>query len=475
MSGHTIPRMRGLAQERPAFLPELTGEVAVELPRAAGEHNGLPGIARIALPIGTDGRAQTAATTRHASPDVSCHLAVLVNEFPRLSETFVVGDLLGLEAAGVRLHIFSLRRPEMALAQEAVEDLRAPVEYLPEISGRQLSLLVRTIQAALFFRDPRRFSRGLAEIYTSPDYSRSRLQQALLLARRLDRIGSPPLYIHFAHKPATVGRFAALLLGSPFAISAHAVDVWTTPVPELHAKCRDAQLVLCCYEEALDYVRLIADGSARVELAPHGVVIPPQPVRAEQSPSVLLSVGRLVEKKGFDTLVRAARLLRDRGLQFQVRIVGEGPLWPALQRLVNELDLADTVRFLGPLTAQELEPQYAHAAVFALACRIGSDGNRDGLPNTVLEAMARGLPVVSTTLGSIEEAVTDGEQGLLAPADDHTALASALERLLNDRNLRSRLGAAARSRVLERYDRDRLASRVHTLLGSVGMIGAVRS
>ena len=399
-----------------------------------------------------------------------CDLAVLVNEFPRLSETFVVGDLLGLEAAGARLRVFSLRRPEVQLAQETVGRLRAPVEYLPEPSGRQRSVLLRAIRMALFVRDPRRFTRGLAEIYASPDYSRSRLQQALLLAWRLDRVGAPSLYVHFAHKPATVGRFAALLLGLPFAISAHAVDVWTTPEPELRAKFRDARLVLCCYEEAFDYVRGIADGTARVELAPHGVVIPPHPARVERSPPVLLSVGRLVEKKGFDTLLRAAGELHDRGLEFQVRIAGDGPLWPTLQRLVNALDLGSVVRFLGPLTAEELEPEYNQAAVFVLACRVGSDGNRDGLPNTLLEAMARGLPVVSTTLASIEEAVTTGEHGLLVAPGDHLALAGALERLLKDPESRSQLGAAARARVLERYDRDRLASQVQSLLGSVGML-----
>lgn len=417
----------------------------------------------------------TSMGSRRGNSEVSCDLAVLVNEFPRLSETFVLGDLLGLEAAGARLHVFSMRRPDVELAHEAVEDLCAPVEYLPEISGRQRSLLLRAVQVALLIRDPSRFMRGLAEIYASPDYSRSRLQQALLLARRLDQIGSPPLYVHFAHKPATIGRFAALLLGLPFAISAHAVDVWTTPVPELRAKFRDAQLVLCCYQEAHEYVRRIADGTTRVEFAPHGVVVPPQPHREVASPPVVLSVGRLVEKKGFDTLVQAARVMRDRGLEFQIRIAGDGPLWPTLQRLVNELDLADTVRFLGPLTAQELEPQYAAAAAFVLACRVGSDGNRDGLPNTILEAMARGLPVVSTTLASIEEAVIDDHTGLLAPPDDHEALAGALERLLIDRQLGARLGAAARARVVEQYDRDALASRVHTLLKTVGMIAPVRA
>lgn len=410
--------------------------------------------------------------TRRRIPHAGCDLAVLVNEFPRLSETFVLGDLLGLESAGTRLHVFSMRAPPPGLAHDAAAQLAAPVEYLPEIRGRRLGLLLRAIQAALFIRSPRQFTRGLVEVYASPDYGPARLQQALLLASRLDQLGSPPLYIHFAHRPATVGRFAALLLGSPYAISAHAVDVWTTPAPELRAKFRDAELVLCCYEEARDYVQQIADGTTRVELAPHGVVIPPEPVRHELSPPVVLSVGRLVEKKGFDTLLQAAGALRERGLEFRMRIAGDGPMWPELQRRVNELDLPDHVRFLGPLTADELESQYAAAAAFVLACQVGADGNRDGLPNTLLEAMARGLPVVSTTLPSIEEAVTDGMHGLLVPPGDHIALAGALERLLIDGRLREQLGAAARARVSERYDRDALAARVHVLLAGAGMIEA---
>jgi len=193
-------------------------------------------------------------------PGEACDLAVLVHEFPKLSETFVLGDLLALEKAGIRLHVFSLRRPQNELAHDDVERLKATVEYLPEIKGRQLKLLLRATQATLLLRDPRRCSRGLAEIYVSSDYSRLRLQQALLLARRLDQLGSPPLYVHFAHRPATVGRFAALLLGLPFAISAHAVDLWTSPTKELRAKFRDASVVLCCYREAQQFAERLADG-----------------------------------------------------------------------------------------------------------------------------------------------------------------------------------------------------------------------
>jgi glycosyltransferase involved in cell wall biosynthesis len=403
-------------------------------------------------------------------PGEACDLAVLVHEFPKLSETFVLGDLLALEKAGIRLHVFSLRRPQNELAHDDVERLKATVEYLPEIKGRQLKLLLRATQATLLLRDPRRCSRGLAEIYVSSDYSRLRLQQALLLARRLDQLGSPPLYVHFAHRPATVGRFAALLLGLPFAISAHAVDLWTSPAKELRAKFRDASVVLCCYREAQQFAERLADGHTPVELAHHGVDIPPPPVHEPVWPPMLLSVGRLVEKKGFETLLQAAALMRDRGLDFRVRIAGDGPLWATLQRLVNELELADVVRFLGPLTREELEPHYAQAAAFVLACQVAADGNRDGLPNTLLEAMARGLPVVSSTLASVAEAISDGQQGLLVPPRDSVALADALERLLADQPLRQRLGEAARTRAVERFDRTVLAPRVERALRSAGMI-----
>jgi glycosyltransferase involved in cell wall biosynthesis len=397
---------------------------------------------------------------------------VLVYEFPKLSETFVVSDLLALEARGVRLHLFALRQSQSDLAPAALERLRAEVEYLPEIRGRQLQLLLRATHLALLTRAPGRYARALAEIYASPDYTRARLQQAVLLARRLDQLACPALYIHFAHKPATIGRFAALLTGTPFAISAHAVDLWTSPSPELRTKFRDARVVMCCYREAKEFVSGLVDGQTRVELAPHGVVIPSDPRREEASPPALLAVGRLVEKKGFDTLIRAAAMLRDRGIHFQLRIVGSGPLWPALQRLTNELELTDAVRFLGPLTEPELERQYERATAFVLPCQIGADGNRDGLPNTLLEAMARGLPVVSTTLESIREAVTDGTHGFLVAPGDSAGLADALARLLRDPEARRRLGGAARARVAEDYDRSALDSRVYEALRGSGLIQA---
>jgi glycosyltransferase involved in cell wall biosynthesis len=399
-----------------------------------------------------------------------CDLAVLVHEFPKLSETFVLADLLGLEERGARLHVFSLRQPQSDLAQDGLAGLIAPVEYLPEISGRQRTLLTRAVNMAMFVRDPRRYAAGLAEVYASPDFSRARLQQAVLLARALMRLGTPPLYVHFGHRPATVGRFASLLLGTPFAVSTHAVDVWTSPPRELRVRLGDARIVLSCYEEAREYLATLTRGRTPVRLIRHGVDIPASPVRAEVSPPVMLAVGRLIEKKGFDTLLRAAAFLRERGLDFRVHVAGDGPLWPELARLVGELGLGDQIRFLGPLTQDELEPHFAAATLFVLPCQVASDGNRDGLPNTILEAMARRLPVVSTTLLSVQEAIEDGREGLVVPPRDPRALADALGRLLEDSCLRARLGEAGRERVKRDYDRTVLAPLVYEALVAAGMI-----
>lgn len=397
-------------------------------------------------------------------------LAVLVHEFPKLSETFVLADLMALEASGLRLHVFSLRRPAGDLVQDGTDQLKAKVEYLPEVSGRQLTMLTRAIHAAMFARAPTSYATGLAQVYASPDYSRLRLRQAVLLAGGLLRLGVPPLYIHFAHKPATVGRFASLMLGSRFAISAHAVDVWATPPKELRTKLRDATVVLSCYEEARRYLAELASTHTPVRLVRHGVDIPSEPRHEEASPPVVLAVGRLVEKKGFETLLRAVPLLRDSGQEFRVHIAGDGPMWPALARLAGELDIGGLVRFLGPQTHEELERHFARATVFVLPCQVAADGNRDGLPNTVLEAMARGLPVVSTTLESVREAIDDGVHGRLVSPQEPAELARALAELLADPGLRSRLGQAARERVLREYDRAALAPLVHASLSGAGLL-----
>jgi glycosyltransferase involved in cell wall biosynthesis len=403
----------------------------------------------------------------------STDLAVLVNGFPRLSETFVLHELLELERRGIRLHLFALRRPAEVVQQDALSELRAAVEYLPEGAVPNQRTRLRLAHAALLLQRRLGYVHGLADVLASPEYSRSLGANAALLAHRLVRLGSPPLYVHFAHKPATIGRFASLLAGVPYALSAHAKDIWLTPEAELAAKVRDATVVLTCTEHGRTHLARLAGGRTPVHLVYHGVELKGR-TSSERPPGTtrILAVGRLVEKKGHETLLLAAGLLRDRGFAFTIRLVGEGPEWPRLQRLVHELRLADRVVFLGPLSENEVRAEYECADVFALPCRKLANGDQDGLPNVILEAMAHGLPVVSTRLAGIVEAIVDGESGLLADQDDPVTFARHLEQLIDDAEFRERIGEAGRSRVAERFERSANLPRVVDALAEAGIVPA---
>lgn len=387
-------------------------------------------------------------------PTGTTDLAVLVNGFPRLSETFVLHELLELERRGLRLHVFALRRPDEVVQQDALSDLRATVEYLPDGTVPYRRSRVRLAHSALLLQRRLGYLHGYAEVLASPEFSRSIGMNAALLAHRLVRLGSPPLYVHFAHKPATIGRFASLLAGVPYALSAHAKDIWLTPEAELARKVQDASVVLTCTEQGRAQLARLAGDRTPVHLVYHGVEVKGR-TRASRGgdPTRILAVGRLVEKKGHETLLLAASLLRDRGLEFSLRLAGEGPEWSRLQRLVHELRLGDRVVFLGPLSESEVRSEYEQADVFALPCRKLANGDQDGLPNVILEAMAHGLPVVSTRLDGITEAIDDGDSGLLADQDDPVGLAGQLAQLIADVELRERIGEAGRARVATRFER----------------------
>jgi glycosyltransferase involved in cell wall biosynthesis len=399
-------------------------------------------------------------------------LVVIVNGFPRLSETFVLQELLELESRGLNLMVMALARPPEIVQQDALARLRAPVEYVPALTPARRRLAARASHAALLLQGRQRYLAALSDIVTSPDYNRMRLDQAAIVAHRLARLGRPPLYIHFAHKPGTIGRFAARLADVPYALSCHAKDIWLTPADELRRKLEDASVVLTCTREGAAELERHAAGATPVRLVYHGTEIPAGPPRRMPAPGTprILTVGRLVPKKGHDVLIAAAAALREQDTAFQLRIAGEGPEWPRLQRLVHELELGDRVIFLGPLTPAEVREELATATVFALACRRTPDGDRDGLPNVVLEAMAGELPVVSTTLAGVAEAIQDGASGLLVAPEDPAALAAALQRVLGDPALAARLGRGAGERVRASFDRRHTLPHVFATLAQAGLV-----
>jgi glycosyltransferase involved in cell wall biosynthesis len=385
-------------------------------------------------------------------------IAVLVKGYPRLSETFIAQEMLALEEAGLALEIWSLRRPTDGKVHELHRRIAAPVRYLPEYLHEAPLRVLKAALASL--RQPgigRLMRVFLRDLRRDPTPNRlRRLGQAFVFARELAG-DVRHIHVHYLHTPASVARYAALLTGRRFSFSAHAKDIWTTPDWEKAEKIADASFgVTCtCYGAAeLNRVTRPAD-QGRLTLVYHGLDFsrfPPPPERAARDgrspgdPVEILSVGRAVEKKGYrDLLAALARLPED--LHWRFVHIGSGELSSALRKEARRLGIADRVTWRGGLAQGEVIEAMAAADLFVLACRQGGSGDRDGLPNVIMEAATQALPILSTRFAGVPEFVREDVDGLLVPPNDVEALARALETLLRDPVLRRALGRSALERV----------------------------
>lgn len=378
-------------------------------------------------------------------------VAVLLKGYPRLSETFIAQELRALEERGLDLHIISLRHPTDPTIHAVHREIRSPVTYLPEYLHREPLRVVRAWWAArrlpgyrdslrLWLRDLRR------------DFSRNRVRrfgQACVLANELCK-RTVHLHAHFLHTPSSVARYTGRMLGIPWSFSAHARDIWTSPDWEKIEKLSDCAWGVTCTAFNLDHLRSLSGDPQRVELVYHGLDmrrVQAPPAAAGHGPTlVILSVGRAVEKKGYDVLLEAlAQLGTD--IKWEFRHVGGGKLLPRLERIARRLRIAERVVWLGPQSHDRVIAQYADADVFVLASKVARDGDRDGLPNALLEAQSQGVPCISTAISAIPELIEDERTGLLVEPDSPPALASALERLAGDARLREQLGTAGKRRV----------------------------
>ena len=400
-------------------------------------------------------------------------IAFVLKGYPRLSETFITQEILAVEARGLRLHIVSLRHPTEASVHPVHARVRAPVTYLPEYLHEEPARVFRAWRRVRRWPGYGRTLRlWLRDLVRDPTRNRvRRFGQAVVMADEL-----PPevthIHAHFLHTPASVARYAAHLTGRKWTGSAHAKDIWTTSRWEKREKLNDAEWVVTC--TAVNRVELDALAPGRVELVRHGLDLdefppPPAPSRAEGEPPVLtiLSVGRAVEKKGYPVLIAAlARLPAEPAWRFVH--VGGGPLMAEVRQLAERAGIADRTEWAGAIARPELLARLRAADLFVLASRVARDGDRDGLPNVLLEAQSQGLPCVATRVSAIPELIEDGVTGVLSPPGDPEALASAIERLLRDRGLRRRLGAAGERRVRADFSSvagaDRLAAKFRALL-----------
>ena len=389
------------------------------------------------------------------------HVFVLKG-YPRLSETFIAEEILGLERRGFDIRIVALRRPTDDRIHPVHRDIRAPVAYLPEYLHdaplRVLGAWWRVRRRPGYGAARRQF---LADLRRDPTRNRfRRFGQALVLADEMPE-DAAHVHAHFIHTPASVVAYAALLAGLPWTCSAHAKDIWTSADWDLAGKLAAARWTVTCTRTGRDRLDALSPPDRPVRLNYHGLALDrfrPLPLlrpRRDGSdpddPVRLLAVGRAVEKKGFDLLVEAlSRLPRDR--HWRLVHVGGGPALAGLKASAAAAGIAERIAWLGPRDQAAVLDHYREADLFVLPCRVTGDGDRDGLPNVLVEAQSQGLACLSTEVGGVPELIEDGVNGRLVPPDDPGALAEALGALIADPDRRRALGRAGQQRVARDFD-----------------------
>ncbi len=390
-------------------------------------------------------------------------VGVVLKGYPRLSETFIAQELLGLEKRGLRFRLYSLRLPYDPTTHPVHAEIAAPVAYLPEYLWRAPLRVWRGWRRARhlpgYAPARRRFLRDLDRDRT-PNRIR-RFGQACVLAAEMPA-DIACLYAHFLHTPASVTRYAATMRGLPFVVSAHAKDIWTTPNWEIAEKIVDAEWLTTCTEAGAERLRGCAEArhGAKVRLNYHGLDLvrfaapegdrPARDGSDSANPAILISVGRLVAKKGYDDLLDALARLPE-SLHWRLVHIGGGPLKDRLSAMADRLGIASRIDWLGRQAQQEVLARLRAADLFVLASRVADDGDRDGLPNVLMEAQSQHLACVSTAVSGIPELIVDGATGRLVTARDATALADALARLIVDPAERRRLGDAGAARLGEAF------------------------
>jgi glycosyltransferase involved in cell wall biosynthesis len=390
-------------------------------------------------------------------------IAVVLKGYPRLSETFIAQELLGLERRGLRLQLWSLRWPYDPTTHPIHDEIAAQVHYLPEYLWRAPWRVWQSWRQARrlpgYAAARRVFQRDIARDRT-PNRMR-RFGQACVLAAELPG-DVDALYAHFLHTPASTARYAAIMRGLPFAISAHAKDIWTSPDWEIAEKIADAAWLTTCTEAGAARLRDCAAPADRdrVKLNYHGLDLErfaaPDAATSRRDgsdpadPVVIVSVGRLVAKKGYDDLLTALAALPD-GLHWRLVQIGGGPLKDRLVASAASLGIANRIDWLGRRAQADVLARLRAADLFVLASRIADDGDRDGLPNVLMEAQSQRLACIATDVSGIPELITDGTTGYLVAARDTAALAAALAALIGDPATRARLGDAGAARLTAHF------------------------
>ena len=392
-------------------------------------------------------------------------IAVLLKGYPRLSETFIAQEIRALEQRGIKLRLYSMRHPTDKHRHPIHDEIEAEVIYLPEYLYQEVRRVCRAwwiVRRLPSYRKAvRLFLQDLIRDFT-PNRVR-RFGQALVLAAEMPSDISL-IYAHFLHTPASVARYAATITMTPWSVSAHAKDIWTSVDWDLQEKLSACDWAITCTNVGAAHLKQLAvdsgTSSNRVSLVYHGLDLsrfptaPPRPLTNGSDPThpvEILTVCRAVEKKGLDDLLVALAALPSE-LHWRMRHVGGGPLLPKLKSDAKTLGIADHIEWSGAMAQSEVIEAYRAADLFVLPSKIAGDGDRDGLPNVLMEAATQGLSAVATNVSAIPEFIRDGETGLLVEPSDTAGLTNALKIMITQPDRRLRIGRASEICIRNEFD-----------------------
>lgn len=400
--------------------------------------------------------ATTTMTLAHVPSNGSARVGYVLKKFPRLSETFILNELLGLERLGFPVSVFSLNPADDEPRHAALAELHAPVVDVSADAARGVADHMDRLRA-MGGRAAARKAAVLAD--RLPDGRERRvLAKGLSIAEAVQQEGLTHLHAHFMTVAAHTAYVAHLATGIPFTVTAHAKDIYRHGVDrwlfsEIGAA---AEAVVTVCEANRDHIRsALVDNRTRLEVVYNGLPLDDLPSSdSDRDDRMILGVGRLVEKKGFDVLIDACRLLRDEGHDFRCTIIGDGDQRERLTKQIVDHDLGNRVVLAGPAPREDVLAAMCRARILAAPCVTGEDGNRDALPTVIIEAMAMGLPIVATPVGGIPEMIDQGTQGLIIPERDVRALADALLVAFRDDGAWRNWSGSAVRRVRSHFDRE---------------------
>jgi colanic acid/amylovoran biosynthesis glycosyltransferase len=401
-------------------------------------------------------------------------IAYITQSFPSLTTTFIYREVLALRNVGFNIVTFAIWKPNVnKLSAESKALVNSsfyvfPMSWLKFFAAHLYFFFTRPVKyLSTFFFVVTRKGESLANRRRTFFH----FFEAIYLALDAKRQGVRHIHAHFAVNAATLALIISRMLDISFSFTAH--NTFFTDRVILKEKLKAAKFILAISEHSRDFLLrfLPAENLGDKFHIVHCGVSPddfrPPAHRAKNERPFIFSLSQLVERKGFPVLLEACKILSQRGYDFQCLIAGDGPQRPLLERLVAEYQITDRVQLIGAIFQEQLADYLTGADIFVLPCLTASNGDRDGIPVVLMEAMAMEIPTISTYVSGIPELIEDGQSGLLVGEKDAAALADAVQRLLEDETLRQRLGKGGRQKIVHEFNIHRNAAQLADLFGKL--------